>query len=381
MRIAFICGSIEPSFDGVGDYTRQLAQKISESGFECYVIALNDSYVKEVIASKSQHSKTTEDWIRIPSLMSWRSKAKILDSSLKRIDPDWISFQYVPYSFSRKGIPWRLLQCIGPSRSYGKWQVMAHELWVDGEENLKNQLLATVQKLLLKLLLAYIKPHVLHTSNEYYVHQLETIGHKSLVLPLFSNIPSLETLEIKTWKETELRFVLFGSIHREWKPEALVETLMAFSKGLGKSHLVFVSVGNAGEYGKRLWSRLNTSMPEWVKFIQMGTLSHEAISKQLQQADFGVTTTPSHLVGKSGSVAAMLAHDLPVIVPRVEKTSGRWHQTLKSDKRFIPLDSDFPSRVAEVAKDRERRKIMINKYDDQIVATAKQYIVDLEAAE
>ena len=42
----------------------------------------------------------------------------------------------------------------------------------------------------------------------------------------------------------------------------------------------------------------------------------------MQLADFGLASSPWHLVGKSGSVAAMLDHGLPVIVTRDELPSA-----------------------------------------------------------
>lgn len=45
----------------------------------------------------------------------------------------------------------------------------------------------------------------------------------------------------------------------------------------------------------------------------LGEQSAECISKVLSSASHGITTTPPALLEKSGSVAAMLEHNLPVI--------------------------------------------------------------------
>ena len=107
-----------------------------------------------------------------------------------------------------------------------------------------------------------------------------------------------------------------------------------------------------------------------MQFSQLGFLPSSEISIQLQQADFGITTTPSHLLGKSGSVAAMLAHGLSVIVPRVEKTYGAWHQELLADDRFLLMDSNFFERLIN----QRRQGHLTNASDNQLGATTEQFL-------
>ena len=44
-----------------------------------------------------------------------------------------------------------------------------------------------------------------------------------------------------------------------------------------------------------------------------GHLTSNFISHELQNCDFGVSTTPFDVIGKSGATAAMLEHGLPVL--------------------------------------------------------------------
>jgi hypothetical protein len=48
----------------------------------------------------------------------------------------------------------------------------------------------------------------------------------------------------------------------------------------------------------------------------VGEKTPEEISRLLQNLDFGIATHPWALAGKSGAVAALLDHGLPVVVPR-----------------------------------------------------------------
>jgi hypothetical protein len=378
MKIAFLCGSTEPGVDGVGDYTLHLAQSLVIRGNQCIVIALNDQHVNaHHVSSLSQASGDGLLMLRIPASVPWRDKARFLSTQLQQFKPDWISLQYVPYAFNRKGLPWILFPCLASSRSQAKWHVMAHELWVDPEANLKNRLLATIQKRLLQLLLAYLQPFVLHTSNEYYVQLLASIGGRPSILPLFTNISIQSTAPILSQPDEGLRFILFGSIHQEWDPMPLFENLKRVAREFRIPRLTFVSVGSTGEYGRDLWVRLASTMPDWMRFVQLGVLPASEISHQLQYSDFGITSTPSHLLGKSGSVAAMLAHGLSVIVPRLEKTDGPWHQSLHNDTRFISLDSRFADCLIHAYRTSRSTVKSVHSLDKQLDATSELYLRSL----
>lgn len=377
MKIVFLCGSTEPGADGVGDYTFHLAQSLGLRDNQCFLIAINDQHIDVLCASSSPLANGGSlSSLRIPASLSWQTKARILSEELQRIKPDWISLQYVPYAFNRKGLPWMLFPCLAASRSLANWHLMAHELWVDSEASLKNRFLAAIQKKLLQLLIAYLQPLVLHTSNEYYVYLLSSIGRPPRLLPLFANISVHPLVSIPSRDEDGLRFILFGSIHREWDPSALLNALKQIGLESKIPSLTFVSIGAAGDYGRELWTRLASTMPSWMQFVHLGVLSPREVSLQLQRSDYGVTSTPSHLLGKSGSVATMLAHGLSVIVPRLEKTDGPWHQSLQNDDRFIPLDSQFAKRIIY-----PRKTVSIvdpvNSPDDQLAVTSELYLRSL----
>jgi hypothetical protein len=77
-----------------------------------------------------------------------------------------------------------------------------------------------------------------------------------------------------------------------------------------------VLAGRAGEAGEIIWDEMTSLYRDKITLIQLGEQPVEIISALLQHADFGVATSPWHLVGKSGTVAAMLDHGLPVVVTR-----------------------------------------------------------------
>jgi glycosyltransferase involved in cell wall biosynthesis len=371
MKIAFLCGSCEPGADGVGDYTLSLAQALVGRGHTCCVIALNDRYVDQPHHSWIESNpECSLPCLRLPASSTWRARAKILAAELKRFRPDWISLQYVPYAFNKKGLPWRLFACLRAVRPLAKWHVMAHELWVDPDVSLKNRLLAATQARVLRWLLSYLNPSLVHTSNSYYTHLFASIGKQASILPLFSSIPLQPQLAAKPSSLIDLTFVFFGSIHPEWDPQSILEPLERAARNGALSSISFISIGGAGEHGKALWKKLARTTPPWMQFSQLGLLPSSEISILLQQADFGITTTPSHLLGKSASVAAMLAHGLSVIVPRLEKTCGTWHQELLADDRFLLLDSSLGERLSQ----RRRQADLTNGAEHKLSATTEQFL-------
>lgn len=348
MKILFICGSCEPSRDGVGDYTYRLAASLNKQGISCTVVAINDSHVEEVETIVNHGvANSNIEILRVPAFWSAKRKAEILEREIILQNPDWISLQYVPYSFDKKGIVWELFLWLSRIRSTARWHMMTHELWVDPNESVKNRMVALIQSLLLRYLIIYLQAKVIHTSNYYYIHKLHSVGVRAKRLPLFSNI----TVHHKTCANIKscsgVRIVFFGSIHAEWKPSSLIDALEDFANRSSIRPITLISIGNAGVHGTNMWRRLSSETPDWIEFKQLGSLTEREISLELQYANFGVTTTPSHLLGKSGSVAAMLAHGLKVIVPRLDKCYGTWHQEFITDDRFIQIDNRFTQRLLD----------------------------------
>jgi glycosyltransferase involved in cell wall biosynthesis len=392
MKLAFVCGSCEPGADGVGDYTLSLARSLSERGHSCLVIALHDRHLDPLATGHPQAVAPSDlspalSCLRLASSLSWRQRSRLLSAALKRFQPSWISLQYVSYAFHSKGLPWRLPGCLRAVQPLARWHVMAHELWVDPEAGLKNRALAALQQHLLRSLLNTIQPAEIHTSNPYYCSLLATLGRQASILPLFSSIPlqpiqagdgpadqpDQDNPDPNSWS-----LILFGTIHPEWDPEPLLSALQRLAPQCGIATISLTSIGNAGAHGRELWQKLAATGPGSMHFHQFGALPANDISRHLQQADFGVTTTPSHLLGKSASVAAMLVHGLPVIVPRLEKPHGPWHEALLANERFVPLDGQFADRLLR------SRKPQGGSHKpgagDQLIATCSQLIQALQTA-
>jgi hypothetical protein len=352
MRIIFICGCIEPAKDGVGDYTRRLAVELQKNGSETAIISINDPYV---IKPGLEHQKAGEIRIpvyRLPSV-SFISYARPFAEAFSA---DIYSLQYVPFAFQPKGLPFGLSRNLRYLNPEAKWHVMFHELWVgiDRESSIKIKLWGRLQKRLITSMLQKLDPDFVHTHITIYKLLLQKAGFKTQQLPLFSNIPEQipgqvperiperipehipeHTSERIPEVSEEIRFVLFATIH----PGA---PLKIFALDLAKyqeKYRVRIRVTFAGICGplETLWVReLNANgITTEVKGMQ----SSENLSHILSHSHFGLTTTPYVQANKSGAVAAMLLHGLPVLcVSRDWSPKGFSPADLKEDgiEKYIP---------------------------------------------
>ncbi|RDC66091.1 glycosyltransferase family protein [Adhaeribacter pallidiroseus] len=317
MRIIFLCGSLEIGRDGVGDYTRRLSGELIHQGHQTAIIALYDKGIKEVISYTQQSEDLIIPVLRIPAFYSSNQRCDLAQKWVDNFNPDWLSLQFVPFAFQSKGLTIglsKLLKKIGSDRC---WHVMFHELWVgmDIQSSIKLKLWGQIQKKIIQSMVFRLKPKLIHTQTRLYQEQLYKIGLDSKYLSLFSNIPVHYNRAPKTYKLPQLKvgssinFVVFGSIHTGAPIELFTQEASLYAKKKGIK-LSLTIIGRSGEeqlHWKTVWE-LRGLVVEI-----LGEQTPERISEVLSKATFGLSTTPSILIEKSGTVAAMFAHGLPVI--------------------------------------------------------------------
>jgi hypothetical protein len=311
LKIIFIAGSLEYGLDGVGDYTRRLAGELNRQGHLVKVMGIYDKKVLTLTEELQDIEGTPVSVYRIPAILPERRRIAHAITFIKSFNPEWLSLQYVPYSFHDKGLPLLLgyrLRRLGHGK---KWHIMFHELWV-GNETLKNSMLSLVQKRLIKNLLHCLKPAVVHTHLPLYSHQLSKLHRAVKELPLFSNIPFAETNVKKLSNKFTIGFFsqataskqicsFIGEFYQQLI-EVDKETKILF---IGGSEVKMKEIGNIIEQIPGLENKVSYT----------GFLTQEEISFYLQTCDLGITSLPLFTLGKSGSVAAFLAHQIPVAVP------------------------------------------------------------------
>jgi len=317
MKILFICGSLEPGRDGVGDYIRRLSLEIIRHGHQVALTAINDRHVQEVQKDTIESVYGKISIFRLPEIVREESKIPLLEKWITEQDPDWLSLQFVPFSFHRRGLIFGLagkLKSLGKGR---KWHIMFHELWVgmDQESGQKQRAWGIVQRYLNKNLIKVLGPVIIHTHTGIYKKQLEKLGATVQLLPLFSNIPVSYAADVQEKINTDYSYkneadlVIFGGIHTG----APIQQLAQDAADYARSKDVVIRLVIIGKSGMEQQRWINEWTAVGLPTLPLGEQTEENVSRLLSKATYGIFTTPIALVEKSGSVAAMREHGVQLI--------------------------------------------------------------------
>ncbi len=309
MRILFICSSLEPGRDGVGDYTRLLVDALINEGHDCSLLALNDAFVNVITADNEIMSDYKVPVLRIPHY-KLTSSLREIKLWIDEFDPDWLSFQYVIFGYHNKGLPFNLSKKLLAVSGRGRWHIMFHELWVGMaiEQSIKLKLWGLVQKRLIASMIARLKPAVIHTQTRLYYKILTKMGYRVNHLPLYSNIPVHSPDKIID-HGNEIKLVVFGTIHNNsYMAEFAADTAEYALKNKVPVTMYFIGI-----CGNEQQNWINLCENTGLKVKVMGEQPPELVSELLQSATMGVASTAAAVLDKSGAFAAMHAHKLPVI--------------------------------------------------------------------
>jgi hypothetical protein len=328
MKIVFICGSLEPGRDGVGDYVRRLSAELIIQGHKSGAIAINDKHVMHKISAFQQAGSYSIPVLRLPATWAESERFEEAEKWISQFDADWLSLQFVPFSFHSKGLPFNLakrLVTLGRGKS---WHLMMHELWVgmNRESQLKYKIWGEVQRYLIKSIIKKITPKIIHTQTNIYQIQLAKLGFQSIHLPLFANISNLgKRKSSKTSmptksdvsKDSTFHLVTFGSIH----PDAPIEQFAHDVAQYSMQHAISIKLTLIGRCGNEKGRWASAWKDAGLTIEIPGEESPEQISNRLLNASMGVSTTPAALICKSGTAMSMLEHELPVLCVTAPWTS------------------------------------------------------------
>ncbi|HEX2099160.1 MAG TPA: hypothetical protein VHF69_00770 [Candidatus Synoicihabitans sp.] len=327
LRIAFLCSSLNPGGDGVGDYVRCLAAACARRGHSVLAIALHD----RAVAARHEETDTSgATWLRLPARSPWSQRIAATRERVAALGADVISWQFVSYGFHPKGfLEPALLELARAVRAPAQ-QVMLHELWIGlaTGEPVKNRWMGWWQRRGLLRWLHEVQPNVLHTSNAAYVAALAEQGWRAEILPLFGNIPiqlvaryhARETVDAlfpnSTSEDQMLVALTFGTLHPQWDPMPTARGWAATAKKLRRPPALLIT-GRTGPRSKLVQQVFADAS---VRTIVLGERAADEISRLLQGVDCGIVAHPWALLGKSGVATAMREHGLPILVPRDD-----WH--------------------------------------------------------
>jgi hypothetical protein len=313
---------LESGHDGVGDYTRRLAGRVKKTGHKVYLVAINDQYIDSDFEGYQSTEEQQIPVLRISSILNENERIKRLTLLINDFHPDWISLQFVPFAFHRKGLAFNLASQLRKIGKESRWHIMFHELWLGMQvgASKKEMLWGFFQRKLILSLVKSLNPSVIHTQSRLYKNQLAEEKIEANLLPLFSNIPVCEDLKVTAADNFlfngDLTLVMFGSVHNTGGPVIeFAEEVKSFSDKTGKS-VKLILLGRGG-HEQEVWGNVWKNLG--MEVTTLGEQSSAVISGTLRNATFGLTTTVLEKVEKSGSVAAMLEHELSVIC-----VAGEW---------------------------------------------------------
>ena len=315
MRILFVCSCIEPGSDGVGDYTQKMCDALIKIGHEVSILAIYDSYVTGKINQLHNSAYFSYSTTRIGANTKYKQRFKWSHECITAFKPDWVSVQFVPFGFNAKGLPFWLPKFLAKLDGNYSWQIMFHELWIGRgkDTSLKNKIVSVTQEHIVKKLIAKLQPKVIHTHLPTYQRNLLKITNTIKPLPLFSNIEPVSNT-VGSSIENRFRWAFFSQVSAAPEIIAFINAvnIQLVTKGIF-TELVIIG-GN-----KSKMATFVADFKQKCTSVNMvtctGFLSEKEISNELSQSSLGITPVPRHAIGKSGTVAAFLAHGIPVAAP------------------------------------------------------------------
>jgi hypothetical protein len=375
MEVTFICGCLEPGRDGVGDYTRRLAGELQRQGISLSLVALNDNYAAKETNEVQEGEGCSVEVLRIPAHFDHLKRFSSLQKFVELKSPSWISLQFVPYAFQPKGLPLQLVKGLKNLKTEAKWHIMFHELWVGTEDGnyFKMKMVAYLQKFIIKHLLKALRPKVVHTHLPLYKKEIDKFGYNVLDLTLFSNVEKIENGGSDKSKSA-LRVCFFSQVSAGLEIVKLLQHLKKEARENNKEFQILV-LGGSSLKSHQFKKEILQAMGSDTIIYCTGFLSTDQISGYLLDCDLGITTVPQHALGKSGSVAAFLSHNVPVAAPVNEKFYSNMDIGFFNQKLRSSIIVDINSSSIETA----RIATSVAKDELKISKIAKTFLLDLQS--
>jgi hypothetical protein len=330
MKIAFLCSSLEPGRDGVGDYTSRLAGELIRQGHQVIAVGLNERNISQTKFEQQEIDGVSVPVLRLPGDIPWIHRMVETHKWTGDFDPNWLSLQFVPFGFHPKGLCFGLGKRLANIDPVKPWHIMFHELWLGLNEgaSVKHRIWGALQRKSVLDLIGHLRPQIVHTHAEPYRKVLDNEGVNASVLPLFGNLPRVNA----DCRNDLLRMLpaqasdgpndpsdlylagVFGAVHPEWDAEKAVDTMLPLLQRCQKRLLmVFFGKSNLSAV---TFEKLKFTLGDRAGVVMAGERTSIEVSKILNSLDLGLATSPRQIIQKSASVADMLEHGLSVLVIR-----------------------------------------------------------------
>jgi len=345
MKIAFLCGSLEPGCDGVGDYVYKLGLRLSQYGHQILAISLKDRYIDHYYNNEVTRDASKIQIVRIPAVLKEKERYQRLKLCFDSFGPQWVSLQYVSYSFNNRGTPFRLILELNRLNKNIKFHIMFHEIWQGEslESTVKDRIIGFLQKQVALSLISILKPLSVSTTNNFYRKCFLKSGVEVDVISVFSNIEKGTGKSISVISklpafifDNRNEYVIasfFGGFHCHGELSIRLKELSNNVRSLMNKTLVITHIGRS----IGIESQLKHIKDEiQVETFVLGEWEDSDIADYLSSIDLGLSNYPKVLFEKSGTVSALLYNGCPVLF--LKKSFER------DDRKFDELvewDEDF----------------------------------------
>lgn len=304
-----ICGSLEPGRDGVGDHVSRLAAELAGRGLPISLLALADAFITEVDARPMNIDGRRLPVLRLPSNQTWTDRLSAARRFVDDQDPALLSLHLVPWSFGTKGITVGLGRRLRRLSGDRPWHVMAHELWLHDRVLRRQNLLGVAQRRALISSLRALSPQRVHVTTTRYADLLASAQIEASILPLFGNLP-IASDGAAPAGDGHLQVVAFGTL-----PEQLQEVVDELSAMARQQPVRLVVAGGDQTSRRRFVSLASSHLASQSAAIDAGFQSAGDASKLIASSDVGIARYDTAHLSKSGVLATLLEHGLPVWAP------------------------------------------------------------------
>jgi|SRR6185503_4265701 len=331
MKIVFICGSLEPGRDGVGDYTRRLAAALIQKNNAASIIAMNDKYITEKLVGTQKEGETILPVLRLPA--NSRLKTRLVEASncIHKFGPDWVSLQFVSFGYHKYGLPFELIFSLRRILKNKKLHIMFHELWcgMGKQPPGKERFLGFIQKVFFRLMISVLKPDAIFTNTKSYAAHLRQIGANARVVPVFSNIKTNDSESSENLNRL-LPANLLSDVVNNQSDWLIIGFFGTIYPVIGLAQLI-KNVAEAGENCKKKVGILSFGVNRYldinkivdlnrITLWKLGELSSGLVNQIMSLVDVGIVTSPADQIDKSGSAIAWLERGIPVLISGADET-------------------------------------------------------------
>jgi len=284
-----------------------------------------DKFVSNIVEETQIDQDTHIHVIRLPYKNGYTYNSKIAKHFLNIFNPDWVSLQYVSYSFQNKGLPFYFSKSFNILSQGRNLHIMFHEIWVGitKDRNYKSRVIGYIQKYIIKNFIQKTNPKFISSTNKFYSLAINSLGYKNEIIPLFSNIKQFSiTLEDINFFYNQINITdkeskncilvgLFRSIHEIKFIENPLKQIL--ENNILNKKVFLISFGRNTITEKQLLNNLVIKYANFIIYIDLGFLNELQISTILHNIDYGIASTQKLKLAKSGTFAAFKLHGVKTL--------------------------------------------------------------------